>query len=81
MGDKPQEVLRIGGRSTIRAMTVHADELVFGVSTPDRGPVVYASPDPNGSADWTQIASAADFNDYGGTDDVLALLCCESSVM
>ena len=71
-GDKPQEVLRIGGRSTIRAMTVHADELVFGVSTPDRGPVVYASPDPNGSADWTQIASAADFNDYGGTDYVFA---------
>lgn len=71
-GDKPQEVLRIDGRSTIRAMTVHAQELVFGVSTPDRGPVVYASPNPTGADSWTQIASASDFNDYGGTQDVLA---------
>lgn len=71
-GDKPQEVLRINGRSTIRAMTVHADELVFGVSTPDRGPIVYTSPNPTGEDSWTQIGSAEDFDNYAGTADVLA---------
>lgn len=71
-GDKPTEVLRIDGRSTIRAMTVHENELVFGVSTPDRGPVVYASPNPTGAESWTQIGSAEDFDNYAGTEDVLA---------
>lgn len=71
-GDKPTEVLRIDGRSTIRAMTVHENELVFGVSTPDRGPVVYASPNPTGAEAWTQIGSAEDFDNYAGTEDVLA---------